>query len=164
MSRRVRFSVVVVAVLAGMFVTGYTVAAQLSPSLVPAGTVRYGVASASSDVTSTSTTYVNIPAMHVGFVVPPHQHADVIITFSGEVNSCTPIEARAVVDGVAASPSETQLFYPDGIGAQSHGFTFYTESLPAGTHNVFIQWHGLSTCNQQFISNRSLVVTVNDHA
>lgn len=163
MSRKVRFGVAFATILAAVFVTGYTVAAQLSPALVPAGTVRFGMASASNAVNSTSTTYVNIPGMHVGFVVPSGQHADLIIAFSGEVNSCTAIEVRAVVDGVAASPSETQLFWPDNIGAQSHSFTFYTTALPSGTHNVFIQWHGLTNCNQQFISNRSLIVTVNDH-
>ena len=163
MSRKVLFGTSSAVVLAALFVTGYTVAAQLSPAILPAGSVRFGTAAASDPRTSTSTTYVNIPNMHVGFVVPKGQHADLIITFSGEVNSCTPIEARAIVDGSPANPSETQLFWPDGIGAQSHGFTFFTQGLSAGTHNVFIQWHGLTNCNQQFISNRSLVVTINNH-
>ena len=162
MSGRVRFGVVAAAGVALVFATGYTIAG-VHPSYVGTGVSRYVMANATDPQNSTSTSYVTIPNMSVGAAVPSGQVADLIITFSGEVNSCTPIEIRAVVDGVPALPGETQLFWPDNIGAQSHGFTFFQRKVPAGSHTVAIQWHGLAACNQQFISNRSLVVTANIH-
>jgi hypothetical protein len=162
MSRKVRFGFLAVTALAAATATGYALAA-VAPNLVPAGTTRYAMAVGQDSQTSTSTTYVNIPNLSVGFSIPSGRSADLMITFSGEVNSCTPIEARAVIDGVAALPSETQLFWPDNIGAQSQGFTFWRRNVPAGLHTVAMQWHGLTSCSQQFISNRSMVVTANIH-
>jgi hypothetical protein len=165
MSRKLRIVVFAAAALAAATATGYTLAARIVPNYVPAGDTRYAMAAATNIINSTSTTFVDIPNMTTLVPVPAGKVADLIITFSGEVNSCTPIELRAFVKDLSASatPSETQLFYPDNIGAQSHGFTFLKRNVSAGNHTVVIQWHGLTNCNQQFISNRSLAVTANIH-
>jgi hypothetical protein len=72
---------------------------------------------------------------------------------------------RAVVDGGAAAPAETQLQYRIGqnLGADSHSFTFYKKGVGSGVHTVAIQWHGLTTCDHQFMAARSMVVTANIH-
>ena len=163
MHKKLRLGVAVAAAMVATSVAGYAVASTVSPSsFVSAGTVRFAMVSASSPQTTTSTTYVNIPGMNTGFNVPPGKTADVMITFSGEVNTCHAMLVRAVVDGSAALPSETQFQWNLSGGADSHAFSFFTKVGP-GVHNVAVQWHGLYTCAQEFISNRSTIITVNLH-
>jgi hypothetical protein len=166
MSRQVRVVVVIIMVLATTFVVGYGVAAQfVHPNLVPAGTTRYGFAGAMDAQTTTSTTFVNIPNLSQPFMVPSGKVADLSVQFSGELNGCSAISVRALLDGSTVfAPGEVQVFWPfAGSGAASHGFTFFKVAVPAGSHTVVLQWHELTNCNQAFISLRSLVLTANIH-
>jgi hypothetical protein len=167
MRTRFRLGLALLSVVVAVFVAGFAVAASIAPQFVGAGSTRYAmVARGPLDTTTTrSTTFENVVGLSVGIGIPSGQTAELIITFSGEVNSCDVMYIRAVVDGVAAGPSETQLQYRIGqnLGADSHSFTFYKKGVGSGAHTVAIQWHGLTTCDHQFMAARSMVVTANIH-
>jgi hypothetical protein len=169
MRTRFRFSIVAVAVAVAVFVAGVSVATAFvrRPAFVHAGTTRYAMSSAgpAAPVTTNSTSFVEIPGLANTIKIGTGKTAELIINFSGEVNSCDVMYVQAVVDGVPASPSSTQLIYRAGqnTGADSTAFTFFYKGLGAGTHRVAMQWHGLSACNQQFMDSRSMVVTANIH-
>jgi hypothetical protein len=69
---------------------------------------------------------------------------------------------RAVIDGSSALPYNTQLQWNFSGGADSHAFTFY-KTITEGLHTVAMQWHGLTSCGQQFMAARSMIVTANIH-
>ncbi len=168
MSRQLRITVTLVAVIVATFVVGYSVAAQfVHPNLRPPGQSRYGLIAAEDPQTTTSTSFVAIPNLSTTITVPAGKTADLIMAFSGELNGCSAIEVRAVIDGLAASPSFAQVFWPfSGSGSASHGFTFIGQT-GSGVHSVGMQWEQLggAGCNNPgdhaFISHRSLVLTVN---
>lgn len=84
-----------------------------------------------------------------------------MINFSAEVNTCSAVEVRASVDGVAAAPGPVQLQWDLNGGADSHSFTFFDKAVGSGSHTVSMQWAGLTSCAQEFMSARSMVITAN---
>ena len=165
MRSRFRFGMAMVAVVAAVFVAGYAVAASVVPaSFVTAGTTRYAMVAVnpSSTTTTTSASFVDMPGMSTSISVPAGRVAEVMIDFSGMVNTCDAMYVRAVIDGSAASPAYTQFQWNFNGGADSHAFTF-VKTVKAGPHTVKMQWHGLTSCSQQFIAARSMIVTANIH-
>lgn len=160
-----RVALAMVLVVLAVFVAGYSVAGSIPQSFAGAGSTRYAMKSRGPlDTTTTqSTTFVDISGLKMAIVIPGGKRADLIIDFSGEVNSCDAMYVRAAVDGAAASPEYTQLQYRLGqnLGADSHSFTFFAKSVGSGTHTVAMQWHGLSACDHQFMAARSMVITAN---
>ncbi len=144
---------------------GYAAATNIQPALfLASGTTRYATATAEDPQNTTSTSFVNIPNLSTTITIGTGKTADLMIDFSGELNGCSAIFVRAVVDGATTSPSSAQVFWPlAGLGAASHGFTFVKKAVKSGTHTVAIQWQELSNCAQAFISSRSMVVTANIH-
>jgi len=165
MRTRFRLGLLVVAVVAAVFVAGYAVAGSITPaSFVTSGTTRYAMVSMgpTETTTTTSTAFVDIAGMSTTIRVPSGKTAELIITFSAMVNTCSAMYVRAVVDGSAASPSYTQFQWNFSGGADSHAFTFY-KTVKAGSHTVAMQWEGLTSCSQQFMASRSMIVTANIH-
>ncbi len=149
------------------FGLGYAAsAAQLLPlGLQPSGTVRVGAVSAFNAINTSSTSFVDLPGLATSFSIPTGKHGDVIIQFSGEVNSPSALYVRTVVDGSVADPNNAgngpQVFWGVNGGATTQGFNFYKFGLVAGSHTVKLQWRGLS--GSQFMSYRSMIVLVNIH-
>lgn len=165
MRTRFRVGLALVTVVVAVFVAGYAVSASLSPSFVSAGSTRYAMKSAgpTDTITTTSTSFVNIAGMSTGVAVPSGKHADLIITFSAMVNTCSAMYVRATIDGAPAAPEYTQFQWDFSGGADSHSFTFYAKSIGSGSHKVAMQWEGLTNCPQQFMAARSMIVTANIH-
>ncbi len=167
MRTRFRVGLALVSVVVAVFVAGYAVAASIAPDFVGAGSTRYAMVARGplDTTTTTSTSFVNVTGLSTVVAIPSGKTAELIITFSGEVNSCSVMYIRATVDGGAAAPSDTQLLYLVGqnVGAESRSFTFYKRGVGSGSHTVAIQWRGVSTCDHQFMSARSMVVTANIH-
>ena len=149
------------------FALGYVAsAAQILPlGLQPAGTVRVGAVSAFDPINTSSTSFVDLPGLTNSFSIPAGKHGDLIIQFSGEVNSPSALYVRALVDGSVADPNNAgngpQVFWGLGGGATTQGFNFYKFAVAAGAHTVKMQWAGLS--GSQFMSYRSMIVVVNIH-
>lgn len=165
MRTRIRLVLPVVAVVAAVFGAGYTLAASVGPaSFATAGTTRYAMVAAgpTNTITTTSTTFVDVAAMATNITIPPNRVAELIVTFSAMVNTCSAMYIRAVVDGSAAAPAYTQFQWDFSGGADSHAFTFY-KAVKSGVHTVKIQWEGLTNCAQQFMAARSMIVTANIH-
>ena len=164
MRTRIRLGIAGIAIVAAVFAAGYTVAAAVAPSFVPAGATRYAMVSKVDTATTSSTSFVSMSGMSTSLSVQSGKSADLIITFSGEVNSCFAMDVRAVVDGSPASPSSTQFFWQAGnTGADSRAFTFFSRNIGSGNHTVAIQWAGVTSCSQEFVAARSMVVTANIH-
>jgi len=163
MLNRFRLGMVLAAVLAAIFVAGYAVAVHVTPKLASVGQTRYAFASAEDAKITTSTSFVTIPNLAIPFGIPSGKTAEVILTFSGSMNGCNLIEVRGTVDGSAASPSQAQVFWNFGGGADSHSFTFFARGVGSGPHTAAIQWQNPSGCDHAFISARSLVLTINVH-
>jgi hypothetical protein len=165
MRTRFRLGLLVVAVVAAVFVAGYAVAGSITPaSFVTSGTTRYAMVSRgpTTTTTTTSTAFVDIAGMSTAVDIPSGKTAELIITFSAMVNTCSAMYVRAVVDGSAASPSYSSDLWDFSGGADSHAFTFY-KTVKEGSHTVAMQWEGLDSCAQQFMASRSMIVTANIH-
>lgn len=165
MQRKTLVTITVVAVLVAFVSISAAVALAATQGLQPKGVMRVAAVSAFDAVNTSSTSYVDLPNLSTSFKVPAGQTADVIIQFSGSMNSPSALYARAVVDGTAADPNNAgngpQMFWGVGGGATAQAFNFYKFGVGSGGHTVKIQWAGLS--GQQFMSYRSLVVFVNLH-
>lgn len=157
---------VLAAIAAVLSVTSYVLAAVVS-DFVPKGTTLYAMVSAEDGdtTTTTSTDFVDIAGLSTLINIPKHKTAELVINFSGDVNSCDIMYVRAAVDGAAAAPAQTQFLYRLGesLGSESHSFTFFAEGVNSGLHTVTMQWHGLSNCHNQFMGARTMVVTANVH-
>ncbi len=158
---RLRLLVVLVAAVACL-----AMAATALGAFVSKGTTRYAFASvnSSSPVTTTSSTFVDLPGMSVSVSIPADKTADLFITFSAELNGCGPIDARAIVDTSAsiAAPGAALLFSHTGGSAEAHGFT-WMRTVGTGAHTVKIQWLSGGGCDHAFAGVRSLMVTANVH-
>ena len=155
-----------VTVAAVVFLAGYAAAGAVAPTFVsPAGTTRYAMVARGplDGIVTTSSIFVDITGLSVIIGIPSGKHAELIVTFSGEVNTCDAMYVRATVDGAAAAPAYTQLQWAFGGGADSHSFTFFKKDVGPGSHTVAMQWRGLSTCDHQFMDARSMIVTANIH-
>jgi hypothetical protein len=164
MRTKIRLGMATIAAVAALSVAGYAFAATINPAFSPAGVTRYAMVQQGPTVTATttSTTFVNMPGMSVAVSIPSGKTADLIVTFSAQVNSCLAMLVRATVDGSAALPSSTQFFWQAGnTGADSRAFTFFQHNVGAGSHTVRIQWAGVTSCANEFVAARSMIVTAN---
>lgn len=134
--------------LLGLVALGFFIAGIASAQVLGSGTIRsFNSASASDFVSTTSTTFTDMPGMTVTFAIPVGGES-VVIMFSGEFPTdlpFTPCDTGAnfafvqlVIDGVIHSG-------PDGVGLHSadyssNGFNFISGPLAAGTHTAKIQW------------------------
>jgi hypothetical protein len=129
---------------------------------LPSGQARFAYASANNPINTTATFttgFVDVPNLATSITVPAGQVADVLILFSGEMNSPSALYVQAVVDGQVAQPGLVQAFWDQAGGATTQGFNFRGSVLGAGTHTIKMQWAGLS--GQQFMSARSMTVILN---
>lgn len=165
MKRKLFIGIAVLLIVTATFALGYVAsAAGTGPlALQPSGTMRVGAVSATNGINTTSTSFVDVPGLSSSFSIPSLKQGDVVIQFSGEMNSPNQINVRALVDGSLTNPNSfgngPQLFYGVGGGATAQGFNFYKFGIGPGSHTVKIQWEGFS--GQQFMSYRSMVYFVN---
>ena len=137
---KLRVAIVGAILLLTATAAGYAAATTIQPALfLTSGTTRYATAVGEDPQTTTSTTFVNIPNLSTTITIGAGKVADLMIDFSGELNGCSAILVRAVVDGVTTTPSSAQVFWPlAGLGAASHGFTFIKKAVKSGTHTVAV--------------------------
>lgn len=119
-----------------------------------------------ADWTTTSTVFTRIadssppvraPASALSSDILTDDHADLKITFRGEIEAPGGgrVFVRALVDGEVASPSDVVATVGWLTGVRS--FTFVKTNVPTGTHSIAIQWHGgggLGSC----VDDRTLSV------
>jgi hypothetical protein len=139
-----RFGLMVAVIAALSLIAGYAIAAGTPRAFAPDGNSRY------ASVTSVDVT------------IPGGKEAEVFVTFSGVVNTCSAMYVRALLGGNIAAPNSAQFMWNLAGGAESHAFTFVGR-LDAGIHTIKIQWRGLTNCAQQFVGARSMVVVANIH-
>ena len=96
---KVRLVVTAATLVVAASAAGYALAANLAVSELPAGSTRYAMVAAQDSQQTTSTTFVNIPSLSATIAIPSGKVGDLIIDFSGEVNSCGALYVRAVIDG-----------------------------------------------------------------
>jgi hypothetical protein len=167
MNRKLLIGVAALSIAIAVFSLGYVAsAANIGPlGLQPSGTVRVGAVSAFNAINTSSTTFVDVPGLSTTFSIPSGKKGDVIIQFSGEVNSPSAMNVRALVDVSAADPNNAgngpQIFWGVSGGATTQGFNFYKFGVGSGSHIVKMQWDGDS--GSQFMIFRSMIVFVNIH-
>ena len=163
MSRKTTLKLVTVIALTAVLTLGIAAIAFgfMPGDFQPKGQVRITEVSATNANNTTSTSFVNIPNLSTTVTVPAGKVADLVIQFSGMVNSPDAVSSRALVDTTVALPGPTQLYYGQGVnlGASSLGFNYYLNGVGPGVHRIAIQWSGLG--GQQFISYRSMIVIAN---
>jgi hypothetical protein len=116
---------------------------------------------ASSDTTgvsTTSTTYVNVPDMSVSFTISGTASTCIVVSYTAEVytgsdpNSLIGNEVmfvRARLDGaVVGFPAEAQFEGDsdedgDGAWARAHAFNFVFPNVAPGAHTLRIQWRSI---------------------
>ena len=124
--------------------TGATGATGPAGPQGPAGAAtNCAVASSTTEESTTSTTFVNVPSMSVQITV--NQTSLLIITFSAESYSSGyndyiyKIFNRAMVDSTQAAPNSQTIILSWDEYDISGSCTFY-QSVSPGTHTVNIQW------------------------
>lgn len=123
----------------------------------PQGNMVVTAVSAKNSINTVSNSFVTVPALDTTVVVPTNKVADIVIQFSGVVNSADYLYTQARIDGVAINPGPTQLFDgTDNTGAYAHGFNYYKFNVGPGRHRIDIQWKGLG--GNQFMAERSMVI------
>lgn len=158
---RMRASVLMVAVLMAFSASATALALGLGQdrALRPAGVTRYAWDASTTAVSTTSTSFVDMPSMSQTIVVPSGKNADIFVTFSGMMNTGGAGYVRVNVDGLIASPGEVQMVWDISGGAAAHAFTFF-KTAGSGSHVVKMQWRGIGG-DSVFVSYRSMLVTVN---
>jgi len=89
------------------------------------------------DVSTTSTSFSNIPDMTTTIEVPENASLAAILTGEAESTSGHRMFVRALVDGQVAQPSDV-VFNREFVGTRS--FSFIQKHLAAGSHTVTMQW------------------------
>lgn len=127
-------------------VATFLVGVALAQALGGRGLIRgFDGAEAADFVSTTSTTFVDMPGMTVTFDLPVSGHS-VVVMFTGEFpTGPAPCEnqnylsVQLVIDGVVHSaPGGVQFFTSDPV--TSGGFNFISDPLLTGTHVAKIQW------------------------
>lgn len=134
----------------------------LPDAFQPKGAMYVAAVSGADAINTTSTSFVDVPALDTTVTVPTGKVADFVIQFSGVVNSPDYMYTRARVDNSNAQPGDTQIFSKptsSTVGASAHAFNYYLFGVAAGTHRIRIQWKGNG--GQQFMSDRSMIVIAN---
>ncbi|MCP4201646.1 MAG: hypothetical protein GY769_06895 [bacterium] len=105
------------------------------------------------DKKTTSPSFEAVPSMQATIGTSAKSRLE--ITFSGEVETSknSRMFVRALVDGKPARPSD--VVFARGGYTGTRTFTFVTENLTPGTHQVEIQWHA-DPGAAAFIGDRSL--------
>ena len=88
--------------------------------------------------TTTNTGWANIPDTYSSFFSPSEADLAIQLTASIWLDNPGRIFVRALVDGQATSPSDTQFVTGGWTG--SHAFTFVVHNLARGNHSLQMQW------------------------
>ena len=179
--KRALFALALVgAMLAGTAVAGNAGRGTLRGGLAPSGsngkpgTVITGgcplpgshfVAADNTGLSTTSTTYVDVPDMSVTFTAGGTRSFCATATFSAWTFATggALMYVQALMDGtVVAAPGEQQFSGDDdenanGEWARSHAFTFVFPSVAPGAHTIKIQYRSFDG-KTVFVHRRSLVV------
>jgi molybdopterin-binding protein len=124
-----------------------------------AGAIPFAAVHNSTRVSTTSPTWVNMPATSVNLTLT--RASNVIITFSTEAwlgSASGYLNVRAMVNTTQAYPTNgTTTITRDNTVAASYSFTFYCTELPPGTYTVAMQWQ-TPTGTQANVEDRTLTV------
>ena len=164
MSRKSRFVVAGIILVAASVAVTLAVSAAVPSNFLPAGTTHYAVSSVSSASTH-SLTFGPVPGLYQTFYVPGGAHADILIFFCGDFGvTLTNVNTymRAVVNGALATPSIATI---DGglTSLPTRCANFNMLNVPSGTKTVRMQWsvsNGAATANMQ---NGTMTLIVNIH-
>jgi hypothetical protein len=123
------------------------------------------VAADNTGVSTTSTTYVDVPDMSVSFTTTGTRAWCAVATFSAWsfASGDALLYVQAVMDGtVIGAPGEQQFDGDsdedaDGKWAASHAFTFVFPSVSVGAHTIKIQYRSYDG-KTVFLHRRSLTV------
>jgi len=124
-----------------------------------APTVKGRIASVSApsgpDVTTTTSSFSNIPDMSLDISVP--ENSTLAIFFQGEAEvSGGRMAVRATIDGSTCSPSDAILTYvPEYYGTSS--MTFLKKNVAGGTRHVTVQWY-VDAGQTGYLGDRNLTV------
>ena len=164
MLHRFRFVISGTLVVLTSAMVSYAVSASIPNTLLPAGTTRYAFVTASGQVLTPSSSFVNLPGLSTSITIPAGQTGDVMIFFCGASYAENFTLVRALVGGSRASPPEVQLREGATTGSESQCANFVKKAVPAGTHTVTMQWRGPGPAGPvQFMYDRSVIVVVNLH-
>jgi hypothetical protein len=122
--------------------------AALAAALVKKGGAVTAVytATATSTVSTTSNSYVDVPDMQVTVTVPSRQRALLIITFSAETFCLSNSGAQggcfvtATVNGAGGPQPPSAIFASTTAEYESHSMQFVAGPLAAGNHIVRIRY------------------------
>ena len=107
------------------------------------------------DVTTTSSTFTDIPDMSTTIQVP--ENASLVALFTGEANTsgAERMFVRALVDGQVAQPSDVVFSVGDFVGTRSMAFVM--KNLAAGNRQVKMQWM-VDSGGTAYMGDRNLTV------
>lgn len=133
-------------------------AQDLGPQFAPKGQVRLAYTAAVNPINTTATSFVDLPNLAATVTIPKGKVADVVVLFSGMMNSPSALYVRSVIGAAEASPGPFQAFWGVNGGATTQSANF-SGFLGEGTHTIKMQWRGLS--GQQFMSIRNMTILLN---
>jgi hypothetical protein len=103
------------------------------------------------NVTTTSTSFVDVPGMAVSVNIPGTTNVCVDVQYTATVwtDSNELIFVQATIDGVPCFPPDVQFEGDsdedgDGMWARAHAFDFICQNVRPGVHTFKIQWRSFS--------------------
>jgi len=150
-------------VVATSGVVSYVVSASVPDSLVAAGATRYAMVSSSTQRSTSSMSYENLPGMSTSIGIPAGKVGDIMIQFCGGALAGTQMFIRALIGGVTATPTNVLLIGQTTEALQqSQCAIFYMTTVKAGTRTVNMQWRSAFGAPQNIFQD-TMIVTVNIH-
>jgi len=154
---------VITAIIADGAVTTSKIADNsVTNAKLAAGAIPYFATCNMSLVSTSSTSFVDVPDTAV--TVSVNRKSNLIIMFSAEAwvdGAGDSLFVRALVDSTAANPNSGSLVLLTTAGSSQHGsyaINFYLEDVDAGTYTVKIQWSELLGAQMAHIADRTLNV------
>jgi len=152
--------------LVASVILNQAVSAAVPNALLPTGTTRYAFVRSSSAVSTTSTSFVNLPGLSTSITIPAGKVGDVMVYFCGQTITESFTTVRVRIGATGGPPSETQIRENTSTGGgETQCAQFAKANIPSGTHTVRMQWRGSTFFpgDQQQMFERSMIVVANIH-
>lgn len=164
MQHKLKLGVAAVGIIVMTLAMSPTVLAAMPESFVAKGYTRYAAVGATNTVTTTQTTYQDIPNLTTSIKIPSGKKGDVFVFFCGSVTSESTVDVKALVGGAGTSPAQMTL-RGNSTSGESRCANFFLLGVSAGPKDVKMQWKdgGVIGTNTQAMTSRSMIVVVNIH-
>jgi molybdopterin-binding protein len=150
-------SVTAIKIADGAITTEKIADGAVTNAKLASGAIPFSLTQATGVVSTTSTTFEDMPNMSVNITVTRNSTLLILFSTQAEVTSGNYLYMRAMVNSTAAYPVSDYIFVTSNTYWNAHSFNFY-QSVTAGTYTVKMQWRTFLGSSTGSIDERTLTV------